>query len=203
MLKCRKVAVTGPIASGKSSVCRFLRELGAFTVDADAIVHRLLTPDHFLGQKVIQLLGPDIVRDEQIDRGKIAEKVFTNHELLWKLEQLIHPEVQKEVASLYKEVCSTANYSLFVVEIPLLFETRSNELYDTVIVVEAEEEKSKQRFIERSKYNGEEFARRSARLIPLKQKKELADFVVVNNSSLADLHAQVKDVYLQLVRGNN
>ena len=58
MLKLKKVAVTGGLSCGKSSVCRIFKELGAYVVSADKIVHQLLSPDANLGQKIVQLIGP-------------------------------------------------------------------------------------------------------------------------------------------------
>ena len=85
----RKIAVTGGIASGKSTVCHLFEKLGAYTVSADAIVHQLLDPTQSLGKKVIVLLGPDVVIEGQLSRERIAQKVFCNPCLLKKLEKLI------------------------------------------------------------------------------------------------------------------
>ena len=69
MLKLKKIAITGGIASGKSTVCRLLGELGAYVVSADAIVHELLKTDTDLGQRIVQQFGPDILESGQIDRS--------------------------------------------------------------------------------------------------------------------------------------
>ena len=97
MLELVKVAVTGGIASGKSSACRFFKELGAHVVSADNIVHRLLSPETKVGLQVIHLLGPEIVTKGQISRRAIAKKVFNNPLLLEALEKIIHPAVNEEL----------------------------------------------------------------------------------------------------------
>ena len=72
----KKVAVTGGVASGKSVVCQFFKECGAYVVDADAIVHRLLSSDTAIKEQIIHLLGTEIVVGTQIDRKKLAEIVL-------------------------------------------------------------------------------------------------------------------------------
>ena len=76
MLKLKKIAVTGGLAAGKTTVCQLFKELGAYVVSADEIVHQMLSPDTVVGQQVVSLLGSDIVSGLGIDRKKIAAKVF-------------------------------------------------------------------------------------------------------------------------------
>ena len=80
------MAVTGGLSCGKSSVCRIFKELGAYVVSADEIVHQLLSPDTNLGQKIISLLGTEIVVNQKLDRSRIAEMYFKNPELLNRLK---------------------------------------------------------------------------------------------------------------------
>src|SRR5262245_55950333 len=103
MLILKKVAVTGGLSCGKSSVCRIFKELGAYVVSADDIVHQLLTPQTKPGQQVIELMGSDIVVDQHIDRSKIAKKVFGNLKLLKSLEQILHPAVRHEIDKKYQQ----------------------------------------------------------------------------------------------------
>ncbi len=76
MLILKKVAITGGLSSGKSSVCKILKEMGAFVVSADDIVHQLLNPQTSIGHKIIELLGPGVVKGLQFDRTKIGTLVF-------------------------------------------------------------------------------------------------------------------------------
>lgn len=122
MLKLKKIAITGGVASGKTSVCRFFEELGAYVVNADGIVHELLKPNTDLGQQIIRQFGPEIIKNGQISRKTIAEKAFKDPKQLRKLEELLHPAVLRKIEELYTAACSGGSYSSFVVEIPLLFE---------------------------------------------------------------------------------
>src|ERR1700733_7337913 len=123
MLKLRKIAVTGGLSCGKSSVCRIFKELGATVVSADEIVHQLLSPQVSFGQQVIMLMGPDIVVKGQIDRSRIAKKVFNNRTLLNSLEKILHPAVNNEIENLYQTALAKHKDKIFVAEIPLLYES--------------------------------------------------------------------------------
>lgn len=200
MLNLKRVAVTGGLSSGKSSVCRIFAELGAYVVSADEIVHQLLTPTTSLGQKVIKLLGNDIVVEggKQIDRGKIASKVFINPELLESLENILHPAVRDEVEKEYQKIKKLGNAKLFVAEIPLLFEKGFGN-YDATIAVISSAETSKKRFTNTTGYNPEEFDRRMSKQIPNEEKAQKAQYVINNEGSLDDLRRAVINIYNQLI----
>ncbi|MDP1835164.1 MAG: dephospho-CoA kinase [Chlamydiales bacterium] len=200
MLKCSKVAVTGSVSSGKSSVCRMLQDLGAHVVDADAIVHRLLTPGTEIGNTILALLGQDVLTNGQFDRSKIADKVFDNSALLRALEEILHPAVQQEIAAQYQHTDATNNAPLFVAEIPLLYEAGTQDFFDWVLVVSADETLSKDRFVKKTKYAEENYHKRLSRLMPLKEKERKADFVIFNNGSLTDLQNAVQSLFPELCR---
>ncbi len=199
MLNCCTVAVTGTVSSGKSSVCRILQDLGAHVVDADAIVHRLLSPDTDIGNKVISLLGSGVISNGRFDRAKIAEKVFDNVALLRALENILHPAVQQEIAAQYQYVNTTTSVPLFVAEVPLLFESNSQGFYDWIVVVSAPKELCCQRFIQKTPYGEQEYHKRSARLMPLAEKEQRADFVIENSGNLAVLENAVRAIYPKLL----
>lgn len=201
MLRLKRVAVTGGLACGKSSVCRIFSELGAFTVNADEIVHQQLSLSTTLGQQVVQLIGSEIVVNHQIDRSLIAKKVFENPSLLLSLEELIHPEIKKELEKLYKEKSKQGLYPLFVAEIPLLFEMHGRAWfpYDYSIVVIADPSLCHKRFQEATGYTQEEYKRRAARQLDLQEKTKRADFVIANNGTLKQLYIEVSNLYAQLI----
>lgn len=202
MLKLRKVAVTGGLSCGKSSVCRFLKELGAYVVSADDIVHQLLSPKTLLGQKIIDLLGPDVLSNQEFDKAKIAKKVFRQPELLRSYEQLIHPAVREEIEKQYQKVKAEKSAQLFVAEIPLLFETGGNAFFDSIIVVSANQEHCKERFAKSKGYDPHEYERRSAMQLSIEEKKARADYVIENNGSLEELKQAVAKNYQQIIKSN-
>lgn len=198
MLILSKVAVTGGLACGKSSVCRIFKELGAYVVSADEIVHQLLSPDTPVGQKVIDLLGADVVNNRQIDRSKIAKKVFNQPALLQALENILHPSVREEVERQYQLIKTHSSFPLFVAEIPLLFESSHLGQFHYTIAVIADAEVCQQRFINSTGYDAEEFIKRMNRQLPNDEKAKRADFVIVNDGSVEALKDQVKEIYFKI-----
>lgn len=194
----KTVAVTGSIACGKSSVCRFFKELGAHIESADEIVHRMLSPETVIGRQVIALIGQDIVVDHQINRSKVAEKVFNQPSLLHSLESLLHPEVMREIENQSLKAEASRSTPLFVAEIPLLFEVHWDSFFDFIITVDADEEICKKRFKAKCGGDEETYAKRQARLLPQKDKIEKADFVIYNNGSLTDMQNSVLKVYNEI-----
>ena len=200
MLKLKKVAVTGGISSGKSLVCQYLSEFGAYVVDADKIVHKLLNPETELGQQVIALLGERILRDNTIDRSRVAKLVFLNPRLLKSLENLLHPPVYEEIDRLYNTIASQkAPPPLFVAEVPLLFETGGDTHFDTTIAVVSVQEQCWERYRDATGNEREDFNRRAACQLPQHLKAEKADIVIHNEGSIELLKEQTKKIYQSLV----
>lgn len=202
MLRLRKVAITGGLASGKSSVGRFLKELGAYVVSADEIVHQLLNPTTNLGHQIINLLGHDVVKNGQFDRSAIAAKVFKDPQLLHSYEQIVHPTVRAETQRQYKlaqEQQPREPYKLFVAEIPLLFESGDTAFYDAIIVVDTDPKIARERFIQATGHTAEEFARRMQRQLSPSEKLQKADYILHNDGDLTELKNQVTKLYNTLI----
>lgn len=195
MLGLVKVAVTGGLACGKSSACRFFKKLGAHVVSADDIVHQLLSPATTLGKQVINLLGPDIVVENLIDRAEIAKRVFGHPELLRSLEKLLHPAVKKEIEKQYNKVKREGVAPLFIAEIPLLFESNGETWFDYSIAIVANHDTCLARFKHATQYSSEEFAKRAARQMSHEEKAKLADYVIENNGTLVELQKSVKKLF--------
>jgi dephospho-CoA kinase len=190
MLKLKKIAITGGVASGKTSVCRFFEELGAYVVNADAIVHELLTSDTDLGQQVIRQLGPEIAKNGQISRRAIAEKAFKDPSALRKLEEILHPAVLKKIEESYSSACQAGKHSSFVVEIPLLFEIGAANFYDVVIAVLSDEAQARKRF-EQAGFQKTEYDLRMNRQLKPEHKAAKAHYTIHNKGSLDDLRNEV------------
>ncbi len=203
MLTLKKIAVTGGLSCGKSSVCRIFKELGAYIISADEVVHQLLSPETSSGRQVIKLLGSDIVEQNRIDRAKIAKKVFKNPNLLQSLEQITHPAVRAEIEAQYRQACSEGRATLYVAEIPLFFESdllSASGTYDYTIAIVADKQKCQERFTKSTGYDEEEYEKRMSRQLPPETKAEKADFVIYNNGSFEDLHRAVVDLYHKIVQ---
>lgn len=198
MLKLRKGAITGGISCGKSSVCRILKELGAYVVSADEIVHQLMSPNTVLGQKIIALIGSDILINNKIDRSQVAKKVFNQPELLRSLETLLHPAVREEIEKQYELFKQQQRHPLFIAEIPLLFETGNTSGYDFTVAVIADENLCEQRFVNATGYDKEEYFKRKNRQLSQLEKAKRADFVIHNDGSQEELKQSVIELYKKL-----
>lgn len=187
----KKIAITGGLSSGKSTVCQFLKELGAYVVSADEIVHHLLSSDQNVYQKVVDLLGSDVLVNNQLNREAIAEKVFSQPKMLQSLESILHPLVFLEIELKYQSIKNDPRYNLFVVEVPLLYETNNEILFDSVVVVLAKEEECKKRFTKKEKQESAKFTQRMLRQMPSQEKAKKANFILLNNGNLANLKNEV------------
>jgi dephospho-CoA kinase len=189
MLKSKKVAVTGTLASGKSSVCHFFKQLGAHTVSADQIVHELLSDHTDLVNKVTRLLGDEVLTKGKLSREAIADKVFNDPHLLLALEELLHPHV-------FERISAEGNRAkgLFIAEVPLLFEATGEGDFDTTIAVVSSKGQ------ERSGLSAEAFERRSARQLSAEEKAARADITIHNDGSLEELREAVTKIYKQLTK---
>ena len=198
MLKLRKIAITGGLAAGKTTVCQLFKELGAYVLSADDLVHQLLSPQTHIGKRVIQLLGEDILSGSTIDRKKVSEKVFSQPEKLHALEQILHPAVFDEIKNSYEQIEKQGKYPFFVAEIPLLYEAGRAEEFDAIITVVAEPEVCKRRFLQDGKHTELEFTERMTRQWNTREKAKRADYVLDNNGTIADLKAQVELLFSNL-----
>lgn len=197
-MESKKIAVTGSLSSGKSTVCQFFEELGAYVLSADKIVHRFLTPETLVGQQVIGLFGPDILSNNQIDRTKIAKKAFYDPALLQALEHLLHPLVHHEIKNEYLR--HSSKLPLFIVEIPLLFETGADVDYPIKISVIASPQLCQQRFEKAHGHSKQDYQQRMKRQLSLEEKASRASYVIVNDGSIEELKVAVTKLYEQLLR---
>jgi dephospho-CoA kinase len=188
MLILRKVAVTGSLAAGKSTACRFLKKLGAYTLNSDEIAHKLLLKNTPLKKEIIKLLGKQILTKNEVDRRKVAKVVFQDNKKLNQLEKLIHPKVLKEITKQYRQAKKENKYRLFIVEVPLL-EKNLKKFFDAVVYITALKKLRQKRFKKTS------FAAREKRQASLKKQK---GFVLKNNQSLKHFKKQITNLYRSL-----
>jgi dephospho-CoA kinase len=178
------VGLTGGLGAGKSEALDALRELGAATLSTDTVVHELLArPD--LRELVSSRLGPGVVRDGSLDRSAIAERVFADEEARRWLEGVLWPQVGERVSAWRAEV-ESANPTprAAVVEVPLLFESGMEAMFDRTIAVVADEAVR----VERAGRRGHAaLAERTGRQLTQEQKAQRADFTVRNDGSRHEL----------------
>ncbi len=181
------IAVTGPLASGKSTFVKALGDLGAETVSADEVVHDLLAGDGETIEAVTRRFGEGVRGENGIDRKALGREVFGDAEALRDLEELLHPRVREET----ERRAAASEAHLFVAEIPLLFEGGSGEQFDLTVAVTTPDERRRAWAEERGM--GEEQRRAiEDRQLSGKEKAQRADVVVENDGDLDKLKEQAK-----------
>ncbi len=186
------IGVTGPIGAGKSTVLRILRQLGADTIDADQIAREVMEPGGAAYEAVVAAFGPRILADNgRIDRGRLADIVFSNPQALRRLEGIVHPAVFEAVKRRIEE----SNRPVIALEaIKLLEAGLSLTLCDEVWVVVADQAVQLQRLRARG-VPEEEALRRLAAQMPREEYIRRADVVIDNSGSLDDLRQQVETAW--------
>jgi dephospho-CoA kinase len=181
------IAVTGPLASGKSTFLEALGELGAETVSADEVVHDLLAGDEETIDAVTRRFGKGVRGETGIDRKSLGREVFGDAESLRDLEQILHPRVREET----ERRAADSGADLFVAEIPLLFEGGRGDQFDYTVAVTTPDERRRVWAEERGM--GEEQRRAiEDRQLSGEEKARLANVVVENDGDLDKLREQAK-----------
>jgi len=195
-----RIGLTGGIASGKSAVSHRLGELGAGIVDTDEIAREVVAPGTSGLAQIIASFGSELLlEDGTLDRTSLRQRVFSNPADKSRLEAILHPQIRK--LALERAATTSGDYLVFVV--PLLFETDFAQLVDRVLVVDCPTELQQERLMQRDKEPPESALRLISSQIDRAERVALADDVIVNSGSLADLDRAVKDIhqqYLELAR---
>jgi dephospho-CoA kinase len=195
-----KLAVTGGMACGKSSFCKFLKKHGAYTLSADAMVHDLLDNHEEVQKEVLELCGDACLINGKIDRTAVGDFVFKNKKRLKKLETILYSRLSDEREKIYDAISmSEEPPPILVVEVPLLYEKKKENEYDAVVVVLASPTQCAERFAAEKNLPIEEYDRRMGFQMDPAEKAELADYVVLNNGSKEQLEAAADQLWEQLL----
>jgi dephospho-CoA kinase len=185
-----KIALTGSIGMGKSTVAKMFEAVGVPVFDADAEVRRMQGPGGALVERIGERF-PGTVEGGILDREKLAQTVLEDPARLAELEAMVHPEVQR-ARELFLQNHLDAPAALF--EIPLLFETGAESAFDTVIVVSAPTDVQRRRVLERAGMTAEKFAAISARQVSDADKRARADFVIDTGGDLSTTKRRVGEI---------
>jgi len=189
------IGLTGNIATGKSVVRRMLEHLGAYTIDADALSHRVISKGAPGYQPVLDRFGKWLLDKEgQIDRGKLGRLVFSDAQALAQLEDIIHPYVGQAVDILIKR----ATQNVIVVEAIKLLESNLRSQCDSIWVTDAPQEVQVERLIRKRGLSREDALQRIHSQSAQKEKLVAADVVIANKGSYEDLWKQVSEAWKRI-----
>ena len=185
-----KIALTGSIGMGKSTVARMFEAAGVPLFDSDAEVRRLQGAGGTLVAPIAALF-PEAVRDGLIDRQALGRAVLGKPQALARLEALVHPEVR---AARDRFIAQNSHAPAILFDIPLLFETGGEANADKVIVVSAPADVQRARVLGRPGMTAAKLDAILARQMPDAEKRARADFVIDTGGDLSTTHAQVRDI---------
>ena len=185
-----KIALTGSIGMGKSTVARMFDRAGVPVFDADAEVRRLQGPGGALVERIGQRF-PGTVQGGILDRDRLAELVLGDPEQLAALEKIVHPAVREAREAFIDQ---HRDSPALIFEIPLLFETGGEDEFDKVVVVSAPAEVQRKRVLERRGMTAEKLESILSRQMSDAEKRNRADFVVDTGADLSTTEAQVRDI---------
>ena len=151
-----KIAITGNIGSGKSTITKIVRELGFKVFDSDNEVKKALTKKDLINQISTEFKSkiPGLVKRNKIDKAKLGEFVFSKPEELKKLEQIVHPKVWESKEKFFEKNC---NEQAVFLDIPLLFEKKLQSKFDFIIRTRVSEEVQKKRVLKRENMTNDKF----------------------------------------------
>jgi dephospho-CoA kinase len=195
-----RLGLTGGIGSGKSTALAYLHEFGAAVASSDDIVHRILSRPDIVAE-VAARHGKAVLAGDDVNRAALASIVFHDDaELEW-LEHLLHPHVRQEIERwAAAQVKARPRPALIAVEVPLLFESGMEPLFDSIMLVTAPSDMRRRRLS--AKLTDSDFARRLSQQMPEAEKMAHSRFVFHNTGSRKALRDFVGQTVAQILAGD-
>lgn len=189
------VGLTGGIGSGKSAAAKFFIELGIDVIDADEVSKNILLENKKAKEDFIAEFGSRYIKNNKIDRKLLRKEIFKDKTKKKILESIIHPAVRDEISKFI--INSDSIYK--IVMVPLIVETNSEEFYDKIIVIDCETKLQLERASNRDNQSKENIADIMQNQASRKERLEIADFVILNNSDLENLRGSVIKTHQKLL----
>ena len=193
------VALTGGIASGKSTIARRLAEHGAVVVDADQLVREVQAPGSPVLTTIAAAFGDGMLRpDGSLDRAALGGRVFGDEAAITRLNAIVHPAVRAESARRFAEAFAADPAAVVVYDVPLLVEARVEDPWELVIVAHAPAEVRARRLVELRGLSPEEAAARIASQVPDEARLRIADVVIDTAGTLEQTLSQTDELWSHL-----
>ena len=192
------VALTGNIASGKSTVATWFADWGATVIDADQLVLEIQRAGSPTLGAIARRFGADLIRpDGELDRALLRRRVFGDSAALRDLNAIVHPEVRRRRDALVAEAAARGD-SVVVSDIPLLFEVMDPAAFDLVVLVDAPADVRHARLVSQRGLSPDEADRLIASQLPADAKRARSDIVLDNTGSLEDLQRAAAEAWRRI-----
>jgi dephospho-CoA kinase len=195
------VGLTGGIGSGKSTVAAMFSKRGAYVIDYDELAHYVVEPDKPAWKDIVEFFGESVLKEDRtLDRPRMGEIVFADKDKRKKLESFIYPRLAEEYSNRISKILEKDHDAIIIADVPLLFETGMQNMFEKIILVYATREQQLSRTIERGGLDKENALRRLEAQMPLDEKITRSDYVIHNTNSLAATETEVQTVWEDLHR---
>ncbi|MBP3978754.1 dephospho-CoA kinase [Microbacterium sp. BLY] len=196
------IALTGGIASGKSTIARRLAEHGAIIVDADAIVRDVQAPGSPVLERIAEEFGAEMIApDGSLDRAALGGRVFGDPELLGRLNAIVHPAVRAESQRRFTAAFAADPGAVVVYDVPLLVEARVDDPWDLIVVAHAPAAVRLRRLVALRGLDEDAAADRIGAQVGDEERLAIADVVIDTSGTMAETAAQTDALWERLRRG--
>lgn len=193
------IALTGGIASGKSTIARRLAEHGAVIVDADAIVREVQQPGSPVLADIAAAFGDDVLTGTgELDRPRLASRVFGDEDAVRRLNAIVHPAVRVESAARFAAALAADPSAVVVYDVPLLLEARAEDPWELVVVAHAPVELRRERLVSLRGMSPADADARIASQVDDERRLAIADVVIDTSGSMAQTLSQVDALWERL-----
>ena len=190
------IGLTGGIGSGKSVVGNFFTELGIDVIDADLISRNILDTNKKARKLFVKSFGNEFIdKKGNVNREQLRTTIFDDKEKKMSLESIIHPLVREEIINFTEQ--SKSIYK--IVMVPLIYETQSSNFYEKIIVIDCDEQEQIERASKRDGKSKENTLSIIKTQASRNERNSIADFIILNDSSIEDLRLKVIQIHQKLL----
>ncbi|MGI1691509.1 dephospho-CoA kinase [Thermoanaerobacter uzonensis] len=186
------IGLTGGIASGKSTVSKLLKKMGAVVIDADIVSREIMVKGTEAYNKIVEYFGKEILKEDgEIDRKKLGNIVFADRRKLKKLNEITHPIIIERIKEKIEEERKKNQQKAIVLDAALLIEMKLYKMVDEVWLVVVDSKTQIKRIMERDKLSYKDAINRIKSQMPLDEKMKYADFIINNSKDFKAMEKQV------------
>jgi dephospho-CoA kinase len=190
------LGLTGGIATGKSTASKIFKKLGAYIIDADKISHEVSKSKEIINE-VKKKFGTEVIINNKIDREKLGKIIFNDPQKRMELNNIMHPVIIREIL---KKIDENREKKLIILDIPLLYEAKLENLCDKVLVVWVKKEVQIERIIKRDNKPRELALKIIESQMDISKKIKMADYNIENNESISELENKITVLYEKLIK---